>query len=299
MDKDLQAATALAGRHRGAVALTSLDDLPTELRVDVLHICTPTPSHPMLVARAMDMGLHVLVEKPLTATAAESRALLQQAAEQTRILCPVHQFLFQDGVQRARSYLARLAPIRHMEVSIFSAGGDRLPAAAADTVLSDILPHPLSLLQEFLPEDVDQVPWTVQRPAHGELIVTGSVAGTAVRVQLSLNARPTECTLRLRGDGGSLDADLFHGYSFVRQTGVSRANKVMGPFTAAAGRFSAASLNLVRRTLRWEPAYPGLRPLIDAFYAAVAGAGPSPLSPAHILAVAAARDAISRADGIQ
>lgn len=294
MDKDPAAAAALARLHSGAVAITNLDDLPAATRLDVLHICTPTPSHPRLAARAMEMGLHVLVEKPLAATAAETRDLLAQAAAQERLLCPVHQFLFQDGVIRARRHLARLMPIRHLELSIFSAGGSHLPAAHADSVLAEILPHPLSLLQEFLAKDVDQVAWSVQRPAHGELIVTACVAGTAVRIHLSLNARPTECALRLRGDGGSLDADLFHGYSCARHAGVSRAHKVMGPFATAAGGFAAASLNLIRRTVKWEPAYPGLRPLIGAFYAAVAGAGPSPLSASHILAVAAARDAISR-----
>ena len=42
----------------------------------------------------------------------------------------------------------------------------------------------------------------------------------------------------------------------------------------------------VQRVARWEPAYPGLRELIRAFYAGVATGGAAPISEAEIRASA-------------
>ena len=48
------------------------DEILTDPDIDLLSICTHTDTHVELALRALDTGKHVLVEKPITPTAAEA-----------------------------------------------------------------------------------------------------------------------------------------------------------------------------------------------------------------------------------
>ncbi len=52
--------------------------------------------------------------------------------------------------------------------------------------------------------------------------------------------------------------------------------------------------SLALRAVRCEPAYPGLRELVRAFYLAVEGGAPAPISGADAVDAAAARDRLGR-----
>jgi len=62
-------------REAWAWAWASVDDLLAAEEMDVVHICTPNATHADLVGRALAAGKHVVCEKPLTTTVAESRRL--------------------------------------------------------------------------------------------------------------------------------------------------------------------------------------------------------------------------------
>ncbi|HEX6587404.1 MAG TPA: Gfo/Idh/MocA family oxidoreductase [Longimicrobiales bacterium] len=53
---------------------------------DVAVIATPNRTHVPLAMAALDAGLHVVVDKPLAATAAEARALIEHARVRERVL---------------------------------------------------------------------------------------------------------------------------------------------------------------------------------------------------------------------
>jgi hypothetical protein len=94
------------------------------------------------------------------------------------------------------------------------------------------------------------------------------------------------------GSRGSLYLDFFHGFYVCYDGRASRLRKAARPFTVALKLFGSASVNLLGRGLRGETAYPGLRRLTRAFYAAALGEAPAPISAEDIIAVAAAREAI-------
>ncbi|WP_341854113.1 Gfo/Idh/MocA family oxidoreductase [Brachybacterium sp. GPGPB12] len=58
--------------------------------VDVVDVCTPTPSHPGIVRAALDAGKDVLCEKPLALTGEEARELARHAENVGRLLFPAH-----------------------------------------------------------------------------------------------------------------------------------------------------------------------------------------------------------------
>jgi predicted dehydrogenase len=292
VDPDSSRATALAQRHRGAEWHASLSDAVTP--VDVVHVCTPLASHRGLIEEALARGCHVIAEKPLAPSAGETEQLLCLAADGGRMLVPVHQALFQRGVLRATELLPSIGPLLHFESSACTAGADGRSPAGRDDVALEILPHPLSLVCRMISPDMGEAQWHVRRAHAGEVRADGIVAGTTVSLLVSTRGRPTTNTVCVIGEHGTVQLDLFHGFAVHLRGRATRASKIAQPFLAGAGVLAAATLNLGRRVAQREPAYPGLTELIRRTYAAAAGSGAAPVSPAETLSVATARDQIAR-----
>lgn len=294
-DLDAAAAQRLAARHAGAAPYETLEAMLAQAGLDVLHVCTPLATHEAVVLQGISAGVQLLVEKPLAPSAGQARRLYEQAQARGVLLCPVLQFNFQDGVRRARAWWPHLGRVIHMEATVRSAGGVGQSEAQRDAVLADVLPHPLSLIETFLPGGLSGgfsggADWYAAHPAPGELHAVGHAAGCGLSIRISMNGRPTACAFQIVGTEGTIDLNLFHGYAVFHPGAVSRARKITAPFGQALRGLAAASLNLSRRAVRREPAYPGLRPLVRAFYQAIRMGGPAPLPPDLVLTVAAVRD---------
>ncbi len=288
-DLNASAAADLA-RPFGAVSGTTLDELLALGRYDALHLCTPLSSHFALARRAIEAGLHLLVEKPLVPTSRETEELHRAAAERGVVLCPVHQFPFQPGVAEAHKRIAQLGSLRHFEATFLSAGGTGKSEAALDQIVADILPHPLALFCRFAPSTLHEVSWQVVHPAPGEFRAIACLGDTTYQILISMSSRPTATGLRLYCTEGSLHVDLFHGFCVEEPGAVSRLRKIAHPFDLATRTLAAAATNLARRAARAESAYPGLRPLVHGFYEAVRGKASCPISPEESIAIARARD---------
>lgn len=296
VDADAARASDLARRFSGSTAQTELGPALAGRRGAMVHLCTPTGTHEAMARAAIGAGCHVLVEKPLAPTAAATGALLEAAARKGVLLCPCHQFLFQRGVARAFARLPRLGAVRHVEAVICSAGAEGADAAGRDQVALDVLPHPLSLLARLLSAaTVSGLRWQVLHGGAGEIRASAAAGGTTAAIAVSMGARPTQNVLRVLADGGSIHCDLFHGFAVAEPGTVSRARKIVHPFATGTATMLAAGGNLVRRAVRGESAYPGLRELVDLCYRSAADGRPSPVAPEETLAVAAARDAIAAA----
>lgn len=290
VDSDTAALAALGHRHPGATLLSELDPALIARQASAAHVCTPLSTHDAVISALLDARLHVLAEKPLAESAERTASLLSLAAGQGVILCPVHQFLFQDGVRRLLAWLPAMGTLRRIEFSACSAGAAGEDAESLDALIAEILPHPLALVGAVLRGPIAGASWHVEHPAPGEFRAIATVGGAVVDLAISANARPTENTLRVVADGGSASADLFHGYAVRLAPAVSRRAKIAHPFVISGRNLRGASANLVRRVARREPAYPGLRELVRGFHGAVQQRGPAPISPDAVADVAEARD---------
>lgn len=288
-DKDLDAARRLAQRY-GARAAATVEESSEKATIDAWHICTPPATHMELALRALDAGAHVLVEKPITPDSAAAGRLIAEAQTRNRILLPVHQFLFQSGVQDALRRRTRIEPLLHLEMVAATGGAEGRGPAAQDRLVADILPHALSLFQRFLLSGVDKVEWSCRRPTPGELRALGQSGEVTLGIQISAGARPTRNLFNILGGRGSVQADLFHGFAVFESGRVARAQKIWRPFGLSLRTLAAGALNLAGRAARNQPAYPGLRELIRAFYQAIRHETPPPMTVQEILAIARARD---------
>jgi hypothetical protein len=83
---------------------------------------------------------------------------------------------------------------------------------------------------------------------------------------------------------------MFHGYAFLESGKVSRTHKILHPFSFSASKFISAAVNLSRRIIQRESAYPGLYKMINSFYRSVRTHSKCPISSEDTLAVAIVRD---------
>lgn len=297
VDPDRAAGATLASRHPGCRAVTDLAD--ALLEVDIVHVCSPAETHQVLAAQALGAGRHTLVEKPLSASVADTTALFEVAAAHQVQLCPVHQFPFQEGVRRALRESARLGPLRHVDLRICSAGADGADDVRRQQIAEEVLVHPFSLVERVWPGSAGSVDWQVRCPLSGELHVTGVFDDATVSIVVSMRGRPPVNRMELVGERGTAHLDLFHGFMTVDGGRSTRAGKAARPFTSAAAVGSAAAANLIRRARHGEAAYPGLRALIEAFYRAATGQAPPPIPRDEALAVATACERVARTCTVQ
>lgn len=262
--------------------------------VDVVHVCTPGDTHLALAAEALAGARHTLVEKPLTATAADTTALFDLAALHHVQLCPVHQFPFQEGVRRVLRERDTLGSLRHIDLRICSAGADGADDVRRQRIAEEVLVHPFSLIERFFPGSIGSVKWQVRNPLPGELQVTGVIADATVSIVVSMRGRPPVNRMELVGERGTAHLDLFHGFRTIAHGLATPTGKLARPFTSAVAVSTAAAMNLVRRTTQGEVAYPGLRALINAFYRAAAGHAPPPISRDEAIVLARACEHVAR-----
>jgi predicted dehydrogenase len=179
--------------------------------------------------------------------------------------------------------MPELGDVVAVEYRMCSAGGDGKPPEERRTVLLEILPHPHSLMRALLGDRYAPEALEATTVTADDLVLAGRAGGIRVAVTMSLRGRPPRNELHVTATRGSAMADLFHGYCVVETGSATRAAKAMRPLVHGARVFAAASANLARRAARREPAYPGLRPLLAATYAAARGEGPPPVEPDELL----------------
>ena len=105
-DRDVARATALAVKCGASVHADYDDALLTRADIDIIDICLPPFLHFDAVRRALEAGKHVICEKPLCGSLAEAEALADVVARTGRLLMPIFQVRFGNGMASARHLLA-------------------------------------------------------------------------------------------------------------------------------------------------------------------------------------------------
>jgi predicted dehydrogenase len=149
-DLDIERARRVLGRHTTVAATTSLEEVLADEDVEAVAVATPARTHLEIVLAALDAGKHVLVEKPLAASVAEGRKLVEAAAARDLVLMCDHTYCFTPAVARIRElvHAGELGEIQWVDSVRINLG---LVQTDVD-VLWDLAPHDLSILEFILPE---------------------------------------------------------------------------------------------------------------------------------------------------
>jgi predicted dehydrogenase len=89
--------------------------------LDFLDIATPPSEHAAIAHLALDAGLHVLCEKPLTTRLSDAAALLEHARRAGRVLFPVHNYKHAPVVVAIRDVIAsgRIGAVQSVTLETF------------------------------------------------------------------------------------------------------------------------------------------------------------------------------------
>lgn len=105
VDRDENRLQEAKSRYEGVETSTDAKAVFDDPAVDAVVIATPTSTHYSLARSALETGKHVLVEKPITASAVEARALTKLARQKGSILMVGHVFLFNEGIREVKRYI--------------------------------------------------------------------------------------------------------------------------------------------------------------------------------------------------
>ncbi len=175
-------------------------------KVDAVSVVTPTPAHFAIAEAFLAAGAHVLVEKPITETPDQARALIALAKEKRRILQVGHLERFNAAVLAADPHVrdprfmecVRLAPYKERGTDV--------------NVVLDLMIHDIDLIQSLVRSEIVSIDAIGTPVFSGEIDIAnarirfanGCVANTtASRVSLK-----TERKLRIFEQAAYMSVDL-------------------------------------------------------------------------------------------
>lgn len=148
-DLDVERARRVVGPRSTVRVTASLTDVLDDSRVEAVAVATPAATHASIAAACLRAGKHVLVEKPLAASAEDGAALVAEADAGGLVLMCDHTYCYTPAVQRLRDLISqgRLGEVHYLDSVRINLG---LIQPDVD-VFWDLAPHDLSVLDVILP----------------------------------------------------------------------------------------------------------------------------------------------------
>jgi predicted dehydrogenase len=148
VDRDATRLGQVGHRFPHVKTTSEIADVLSDAAIDAVVVATPTSTHYPLVKAALESGKHVLVEKPITTRGAEADELTALAAKKGRVLLVGHVFIFNQAVQKVRSYIEAgdLGRIYYVTMVRTNLGPIRMDVSAS----WDLMSHDISIVNYWL-----------------------------------------------------------------------------------------------------------------------------------------------------
>jgi predicted dehydrogenase len=191
----------------GELGTQAVDDYRGLLgKVDAVSVVTPTPAHFEIADAFLAGGAHVLVEKPITETPEQARALIAQAAKFNRILQVGHLERFNAAVLAAEPHISsprfmectRLAPYKERGTDV--------------NVVLDLMIHDIDLIQSLADSEIESIEAIGTPVFSGEIDIANArirfANGCVANTTASRVSMKTERKLRIFEDAAYISLDL-------------------------------------------------------------------------------------------
>jgi len=127
--------------------------------VDAVNIATPTTTHYDLAMKAIDKGLHILIEKPITNSVEEAQAILSAAKKKDLIVQVGHIERFNPAIQALPDILKDEEIVAlHVERM-----GPYDPRIDDTDVIQDLMIHDIDVVSSLVPGDITNVSATARK----------------------------------------------------------------------------------------------------------------------------------------
>ena len=136
-------------KELGVKAFASLGELLGEIEAAVVVV--PTPAHHAVARQALERGVHLLIEKPITTTLAEADELLSIAGRKGALLQIGHVERFNQALRAAQPYLDAPRFIESERLATFN------PRGSDVAVVLDLMIHDIDLVHALVRDRVTDV----------------------------------------------------------------------------------------------------------------------------------------------
>jgi len=141
---------------RGAIGVREHDDWRAMLAaeassLDAVSVACPSSLHCEVALAALEHGLHVLVEKPITETPEQARDLVRLAAERGRVLQVGHLERFNSAILALEGTLRTPRFVESHRLAPFKARGTDV------NVVLDLMIHDIDLIQSLVGAPIESI----------------------------------------------------------------------------------------------------------------------------------------------
>jgi predicted dehydrogenase len=149
-DTDEHRLKAIEAQYPFADATDDYSKILNDPDVSAVVVSTPVATHAPLAEAALNAGKSVLVEKPIAASSADARALIELARMKGLLVMAGHTFLYSAPVRTVRNLIENdgLGDVLYIHSSRVNLGIHQSEVS----VLWDLAPHDLSILLYWLDE---------------------------------------------------------------------------------------------------------------------------------------------------
>jgi len=121
--------------------------------IDAVVVATPVSTHFTLGMEALENGKHLLLEKPMTATAEQAEALIKKADKENLTLMVDHTFIYTGAVRKIKEIIV---------------SGDLGDLYYFDSVRVNLglFQHDINVIWDLAPHDVSIMDYLLDRPAR-------------------------------------------------------------------------------------------------------------------------------------
>lgn len=147
-DVDEKRLGAMGRRYPAARTTVDYQTLINDAELDAVAVVTPVATHYQIAKEALAAGKHVLMEKPLTATAREAEELIELAEKNKRVLMVDHTFVYTGAVRKMKEILTsgELGDLLYFDSVRINLGLFQRDI----NVLWDLAPHDLSIMDYLI-----------------------------------------------------------------------------------------------------------------------------------------------------
>ena len=164
-DKSEAALSRVRKSYPAVKTCTDSSEILTSPAIDAVAVITPVWTHYELAKSALQNGKHVFVEKPFTSNAKQAEELIELAARKNLTIMVDHTFLFTGAVRKIRELTesGTLGDLYYYDSLRVNLGMFQHDVS----VIWDLAPHDLSIMDHLIKGDPEAVVATGQKHLNG------------------------------------------------------------------------------------------------------------------------------------
>lgn len=285
VDKRPERLQAIAAKHSWLkTSLSQEGEMPWGDEVNAALIATDPLNHFQLAKKALEKGKHVLMEKPLTMSPTEGRALQEIAADRNVACCVVHNFQFARATLQLKGMIrdGRLGEVLGIEAMQLSNPRRRLPGWYEQLpfgLFYDESPHMFYMLEALAGREIRHIASTVVRAAGKQTpfsVTAHYIAGaTPIRLGMNFNTSLSEWHVAVMGSQAIGIIDVFRDILVTMPNdGQHRAREILASSASFIGTHLWGFLKSGVRLLRGDLFY-GADIVWDRFVNELTGTRPA------------------------